>query len=125
MLKSHKLRLNPTTEQTAYFFRAAGTSRYAYNWAVAKWREAVGKKPSAMQLKKQFNAEKPDWAYEVTKCAPEGAFFDFGAALQKHYKRGLANLNSRAVSAAISASTSPTTSSMYAGTISKYPSWGW
>jgi putative transposase len=86
MLKAHKIRLNPTEEQNCYFFKAAGTARYAYNWAVAKWREAEGKKPNAMQLKKQFNAEKPKWVYEVTKCAAEGAFFDFGAALQKHYK---------------------------------------
>jgi putative transposase len=88
MLKAHKIRLNPTKTQESYFYRASGIARYAYNWAVGKWREAVGKKPTAFQLKKQFNAEKPDWAYEVTKCAPEGAFFDFGVALTKHYKEG-------------------------------------
>lgn len=88
MLKAHKIRLNPTPFQNTYFFKAAGTARFAYNWAVARWRQACDNKPSAMQLKKQFNAEKPKWTYEVTKCAAEGAFFDFGAALQKHYKEG-------------------------------------
>lgn len=88
MIKAHKIRLNPNKSQSSYFYRACGTARYAYNWAVEKWRNWRGKKPSAMQLKKLFNAEKPKWAYEVTKCAPEGAFFDFAAALQKHYKEG-------------------------------------
>jgi putative transposase len=86
MLKAHKIRLNPTKEQATYFYKACGTARHAYNWAVAKWREWVGKKPSAMQLKKLYHAEKPEWAYEVTKCAPEGAFFDFGAALKNMYE---------------------------------------
>jgi transposase len=41
MLKAHKIRLNPTPLQDTYFFKAAGTTRFAYNWAVAKWREAT------------------------------------------------------------------------------------
>src|SRR5271165_1549216 len=85
MIRAHKIRLNPNAEQWAYFMKAAGTARFAYNWAVAHWREAEGTKPSALELKKQFNAEKPDWAYEVTKCAPEGAFTDFGTALNNFY----------------------------------------
>ncbi len=86
MIKAHKIRLNPTAEQHSYFMKAAGTARYAYNWAVAQWREADGKKPTAQALKKRFNAQKPDWAYEVTKCAAEGAFTDFGTALTNFYE---------------------------------------
>ena len=85
MIKAHKIRLNPTSEQYTYLMKAAGTARYAYNWAVAQWRAAGAKKPSALDLKKSFNAEKPDWAYEVTKCAAEGAFTDFGKALSNFY----------------------------------------
>jgi putative transposase len=81
MIKAHKIRLNPTAEQQTYFMKAAGIARYAYNWAVAQWRGAEGKKPTALELKKQFNAQKPEWTYEVTKCAAEGAFTDFGTAL--------------------------------------------
>ena len=81
MIKAHKIRLNPTPEQAAYFLKAAGTARYAYNWVVAQWRAAEGKKPTALYLKKRFNAEKPDWVYEVKKCAAEGAFTDFGKAV--------------------------------------------
>src|SRR5215831_15549634 len=86
MIRAHKIRLNPTGEQHTYFMKAAGTARFAYNWAVAEWRAAAGKKPTAMELKKVFNAQKPDWAYEVTKCAAEDAFFDFGDALTNFYE---------------------------------------
>jgi putative transposase len=86
MIKAHKIRLNPRPEQAVYFMKAAGTARYAYNWAVAQWRNAEGKKPTALELKKRFNAEKPDWVYEVTKCAAEGAFTDFGTALTNFYE---------------------------------------
>src|SRR5258708_1220183 len=85
MIRAHKIRLNPTPEQHTYFMKAAGTARYAYNWAVAAWRTAQGKKPTALELKKFFNAEKPVWVYEVTKCAAEGAFTDFGKALTNFY----------------------------------------
>jgi putative transposase len=88
MLATHKIRLNPRLEQKAYFYKAAGTARFAYNWAVAQWATTEGKKPSARALKKQFNAQKPEWAYEVTKCAAEGGFMDFATALEKHYKEG-------------------------------------
>jgi putative transposase len=85
MIKAHKIRLNPTSEQYTYLMKAAGTARYAYNWAVAAWQAAEAKKPTALELKRRFNAEKPAWVYEVTKCAAEGAFTDFGKALTNFY----------------------------------------
>ncbi|MCI0710126.1 MAG: transposase [Chloroflexi bacterium] len=88
MIRTHKIRLNPDPAQETYFYKAAGTARFAYNWAVAQWRASGGEKPSAKQLKKQFNAQKPDWTYEVTKCAAEGAFMDFAKAVNKHLKEG-------------------------------------
>lgn len=60
MQLTHKIKLNPTPAQRDYFQKAAGTSRFVWNWALAKWQEeyAVGKKPKAMALKKTFNAIK-------------------------------------------------------------------
>ena len=57
MIRAHKIRLNPTPEQANYFIRAAGTSRFVWNWALAEWnrRYEAGEKPTALQLKKQFN----------------------------------------------------------------------
>lgn len=60
MQLTHKIQLNPTEQQREYFFKAAGTSRFVWNWALAKWKEkyASGQKPNAMVLKKEFNAIK-------------------------------------------------------------------
>ncbi len=35
MLMAHKIALNPNNTQATYFARAAGTARFAYNWALA------------------------------------------------------------------------------------------
>lgn len=57
---THKIALCPTAEQVDYFQRAAGTARFTWNWALAEWGRqfAEGRKPTAMALKKQFNAIK-------------------------------------------------------------------
>jgi putative transposase len=66
MLLSHRIRLDASPAQCDYFARAAGTARRVWNWAVAEWQRqiALGLRPNAMALKKQFNAIKyahPDW----------------------------------------------------------------
>ncbi|HZS88400.1 MAG TPA: helix-turn-helix domain-containing protein [Chloroflexota bacterium] len=87
MLRAHKIRLNPTPEQEVYFRKAAGTARFAYNWGLAEIKRALdeGRRPdSVLTLKQRFNSIKGSqfpWVYEVTKCAPEGAFRNLGAAL--------------------------------------------
>src|SRR5215472_8530445 len=90
MIKAHKIRLNPTSEQANYFARAAGTARFTFNWALAEWRRQyeAGEKPSAFALKKQFNAIRRaqfPWSYDVTKCAIEGAFMDVAAAFKNFF----------------------------------------
>jgi putative transposase len=92
MIRSHRIRLNPTPEQASYFARAAGTRRFVFNWALVEWKRQyeAGEKPSALSLKKQFNAIKSEqfpWVYEVTKCAVEGAFMDLANAF-KHFFEG-------------------------------------
>jgi len=58
MIRAHQIRLHPTSEQVNYFVRAAGTSRFVWNWALSEWNRqyAAGEKPTAFKLKKQFNA---------------------------------------------------------------------
>ncbi|HEX4596908.1 MAG TPA: helix-turn-helix domain-containing protein, partial [Burkholderiaceae bacterium] len=60
MRLAHKIALIPTAAHVGYFQRAAGTNRFTWNWALAEWNRqyAAGQKPSAMGLKKQFNAIK-------------------------------------------------------------------
>jgi putative transposase len=85
MIKAHKVRLHPTAEQANYFARAAGTSRFVWNWALAEWNRQyeAGEKPNALKLKKQFNEirrEQFPWTWEVTKNASDQPFLDLGKA---------------------------------------------
>src|SRR2546425_12025304 len=91
MIKAHKIRLHPRPEQATYFAKAAGTARYAFNWAVAEWKRQyeAGEKPSALKLRTQFHAlrrEQLPWTYNVTKCAIEGAFMDVAAAFKNYFE---------------------------------------
>jgi putative transposase len=91
MIKAHKIRLHPTTEQATYFAKAAGTARYTFNWAVAEWKRQyeAGEKPSALKLRTQFHAlrkEQLPWTYDVTKCAIEGAFMDVAVAFKNFFE---------------------------------------
>ncbi|HIE01419.1 MAG TPA: transposase [Thiotrichaceae bacterium] len=92
MVLSHKIQIkNPTVKQEQYFRQACGTSRFAYNWGLAEWRKQyeAGLKPSALEIKKVFNAIKPvdfPWVFNVTKCAAEQAFSDLGTAFKRFFK---------------------------------------
>ena len=96
MIKAHKIRLHPTEEQKVYFAKAAGTARFVWNWALAEWNRhhEAGEKPTALKLKKQFNAirrEQFPWTWEVTKNASDQPFFD----LQKAFTAFFAGQNAR------------------------------
>ena len=60
MQRAHKIRLNPTPDQANYFWRASGTARFVYNWALERWKQnrAAGVRMSFAALKKEFNAIK-------------------------------------------------------------------
>jgi putative transposase len=91
MIKAHKIRLHPTSEQGNYFARAAGTSRFVWNWALAEWNRhyEAGEKPTAFKLKKQFNEIRRDqfpWTWEVTKNASDQPFLDLGKAFTAFFE---------------------------------------
>jgi putative transposase len=48
MLLAHKIALDPNAAQRLYFARAAGTARFAWNWALGEWKNQykAGGKPS-------------------------------------------------------------------------------
>ena len=96
MLIAHKIALDPNNVQATYFARAAGTARFAYNWALAEWRrqyeackvDAALPKPSQMALRRQLNADKAErfpWMLEVTKNAPQMAIIQLGAAFKNFF----------------------------------------
>src|SRR5215467_886305 len=91
MIRAHKIRLNPTPEQANYFARAAGVARFVWNWALAEWNRqyTAGEKPTALKLKKQFNAIKRaqfPWIWDVTKNASDQPFFDLGNAFAAFFE---------------------------------------
>ena len=59
---SHKIALEPTVKQERYFRRAAGTARFVWTWALAKWKELYerGEKPNACTLKTLWNEMKQE-----------------------------------------------------------------
>lgn len=96
MIRAHKTRANPTLEQEVYLKQMCGTARFAFNWGLARWKEAKAQgveRCGAMALKQEFNAIKRaqfPWVLDVTKNAVEDGFRRLGAALQNYYasKRG-------------------------------------
>src|SRR2546427_5282886 len=91
MNRAHLIRLNPTKEQEVYFRKACGVARHAYNWALARWKEAraKGEWVKMKDLKAEYNQIKGEqfpWCYEVTKCAPEQAFADLGQAFANYWR---------------------------------------
>ena len=91
MNRSHVIRLNPTPEQDVYFRKACGIARHAYNWALARWKEAraQGERVKMKELKAEYNHVKHEqfpWTAEVTKCAPEQEFSNLGQAFANYWR---------------------------------------
>ncbi len=91
MQRAHVIRLHPNKEQEVSFRKACGVARHAYNWALARWKQARAedKRVSMNALKKEYTKIKHEhfpWTSEVTKCAPEQAFADLGAAFSNYWR---------------------------------------
>jgi putative transposase len=96
MLIAHQIALDPNNAQASYLARAAGTARFAYNWALAEWKrqyeawkaDSSSPKPSQAALRRQLNAVKREqfpWMLEVTKNAPQMAIIQLGQAFQNFF----------------------------------------
>jgi putative transposase len=98
MLIAHRIRLDPNKVQATYLTRAAGTARFAYNWALAEWQRQYAAHlanpevptPSQLSLRRQLNAIKREqfpWMLEVTKNAPQMAIVQLGHAFKNFFER--------------------------------------
>jgi putative transposase len=98
MLIAHRIRLDPNKVQATYLARAAGTARFAYNWALAEWQRQYAAhqadpalpSPSQLLLRRQLNAIKREqfpWMLEVTKNAPQMAIIQLGRAFENFFAR--------------------------------------
>ncbi len=96
MLIAHRIALDPNNEQASHLAQAAGTARFAYNWALAEWKrqyeawrlDNTQSKPSQAALRRQLNAVKRmqfPWMLEVTKNAPQMAIIQLGQAFQNFF----------------------------------------
>ena len=96
MMMAHKIALDPNDKQATYFARAAGTARFAYNWALSEWNrqyeawkaDSAKPKPTQAALRRQLNAIKRKeypWMLEVTKNAPQMAIIQLGQAFQNFF----------------------------------------
>ena len=94
MNRAHKIRIYPTKEQEVQLYKTAGTSRYAYNWALAEWKsqyDAFDKglskeKPSAIKLSAKWTKERPEWSHETYRGSQTRAIMDLGTAFQNLWK---------------------------------------
>ena len=96
MLVAHRIRLDPNNVQATYFARAAGTARFAYNWALKAWQQQYDAcktdptlpKPSEAALRRLLNSIKREqfpWMLAVTKNAPQMAIMQLGRAFENFF----------------------------------------
>lgn len=91
MIISHKIARDPTYKQRDYFARAAGTARFVWNLALARWKElyAAGQNPNAATLKAEFNATKYErfpWLGGIHRDAHAEPFMNLGKAFAAFFK---------------------------------------
>ena len=71
MILAHSIALDPNRRQAAYFARAAGTARFAYNNALSMWNDEyrANGKADPGKLRREFNATRKEsfpWMGEVS-----------------------------------------------------------
>lgn len=96
---SHKIRLTPTLEQRVALAKACGCARFAWNWALARYKqlkEQGAVRVSINDLKKEFNQIKEEqfpWIYDSPKDANQHPFANLKKALSNFYSAKRSNRN--------------------------------
>lgn len=96
MLIAHRIALDLSNVQATYMSQAAGTARFAYNWALNEWKKQYEAwkqdntlpKPSQEALRRQLNSIKRKefpWMLTVTKNAPQMAIIQLGQAFKNFF----------------------------------------
>uniref|UniRef100_UPI00298D187E transposase n=1 Tax=Sporosarcina sp. YIM B06819 TaxID=3081769 RepID=UPI00298D187E len=92
MITSMKVMLKPNNKQLSKLFQFAGTSRFAYNWALGQQQEnykSGGKFLSDNQLRKRFTQLKKEdnyhWLTTISNNVPKQAIKDACGAYKKFF----------------------------------------
>ena len=91
MILAHRIELDPTEKQKAYFRQACDTARFAWNWALAEWndRYELGAHPDAFEIKRYFNSFKYEafpWLKNIHRDAHAQPFAALGKAWKAYWK---------------------------------------
>jgi len=95
VMQAFRFELDPNRGARVALAKHVGAARFAYNWGLARCREALAhgeRIPSAMDLHKAWNVWKrphAPWWVEVSKCAPQEAFRDLERAI-RNWREGRA-----------------------------------
>jgi putative transposase len=93
VVRGYRSELDLNDQQRTACLKHAGASRFAYNWGLARSKEAyrmTGKRPTAIGLHRELNKLKQKdypWMYEVSKCAPQEALRDLDKAYKHFFRR--------------------------------------
>jgi putative transposase len=84
--------LDPNNVQVTFFERCAGTSRFAFNWGLARWQAtyAAGGKPNWRALNAELNARKATdltWMKEIPWAVSNNALQDLDNAFSHFFRR--------------------------------------
>ena len=92
--KGFKVELNPNNRQVTLFKMNCGASRWAFNWALAKKKEAFEKKekiPNNIELHRELNklkgTEVLPWGFEVSKCSFQNGLINCDIAFKNFFAR--------------------------------------
>lgn len=91
--RAYKTELDLNHKQVTACRKHAGAARWAYNWGLARKREAfraTSTRPTAIDLHRELNALKRTdvpWMYDVSKCAPQEALRNLDNAFTHVYRR--------------------------------------
>ena len=91
--RAYKTELDVNNEQQTLLLQHIGCARWAFNWALAKKKEAFDKKektPTAIDLHRELNKLKKSeipWMYESSKWSPQNALRDCDQAFENFFTR--------------------------------------
>jgi putative transposase len=93
ILKGFRVELDANNVQRTLLLQHVGCARFAYNWALAKKKEAFEKKekiPNAIELHRELNKLKQTefgWMYNSSKTAPQSALINCDLAFKNFFAR--------------------------------------